>query len=98
QNAIAHGFEPPEERAPKPRRGTLVLLAASSGANVTLSVEDDGAGIDPAKVRAVAVARGVVQEAEAETMRDEELVALLFRSGFSTEDEVDQLSGRGIGL
>jgi chemotaxis protein histidine kinase CheA len=98
QNAIAHGLENPEERSQKGPRGTIALRAASQGGSVLLTVEDDGGGIDPEKVRAAAVARGIVGDAEANSMREDDLVRLLFRPGFSTKDEVGQLSGRGIGL
>lgn len=98
QNAVAHGLEPPDRRAPKPRRGLLELGAASSGAGVSLRVCDDGAGIDPEAVRRAALARNVITEADAQALGEQELVQLLFRPGFSTTDVVDELSGRGIGL
>jgi chemotaxis protein histidine kinase CheA/ActR/RegA family two-component response regulator len=98
QNSVAHGLESPEQRAPKPRRCLLELAAVSSGAGVSLTVRDDGAGIDPNAVRRAALTRGVISELEAETLSDEQVVQLVFRPGFSTTDDINELSGRGIGL
>jgi chemotaxis protein histidine kinase CheA len=97
QNAVAHGVAEPNGGS-EGRAGTLLLSAASSGADVLLTVADDGDGIDPVRLREVAVARGIVSEEEARSLRDEEAVQLVFRPGFSTRDDVGHLAGRGVGL
>lgn len=97
QNAVAHGVAEPNGGG-EARAGTLLLSAASSGADVLLTVADDGDGIDPMRLREAAVARGVVSEEDARSLRDEEALQLVFRPGFSTRHDVGQLSGRGIGL
>ena len=98
RNAIAHGIEPTEERVAvgKPRAGRIVLSGQQQGDGVVIRVSDDGAGIDPRRIREAAVKRGLVSEAAA--MSEEEAVELIFRPGFSTRDEVDGLAGRGVGM
>lgn len=101
RNSVDHGIETPAEREAngKPRRATLTLGARQvSGAEVEISVRDDGRGIDPGRVRATAIARGVTSETEAHAMTDEQVLWLLFRPGFSTRQETSLLSGRGVGL
>ncbi|MCB0218476.1 MAG: chemotaxis protein CheA [Chrysiogenetes bacterium] len=98
RNSIDHGIETPEARvaAGKPEEGTLVLRAYPEGNHVVIEVADDGAGIDPEKVRAKAIERGVISP-DAE-MSKEELVDLIYSAGFSTKDEASELSGRGVGM
>jgi two-component system chemotaxis sensor kinase CheA len=98
RNSIDHGIEPLEERtrSGKPARGTVRLSAAYAGANVVISVEDDGAGIDAAAVRLRAVQRGLI--AEGDQLSERELFALMFLPGFSTSEKVTKISGRGVGL
>jgi two-component system chemotaxis sensor kinase CheA len=100
RNAVDHAIEPPEvrARAGKPPAGRVRLAAEQKGRHVRIVVEDDGAGIDGARVREVAVARGVVPAASAGALGDRELTSLLFLPGFSTAREVTALSGRGVGL
>ena len=98
RNAVDHGIEAPRDRAAlgKPREGTITVNAWQSGSYVV--VEDDGGGIDVEEVRRVALARGVVDAATAAALAPRELLALLFRPGFSTRAEVTGTSGRGVGL
>jgi len=98
RNAADHGIEPPEARtaAGKPAEGTIRLRAFHRAGRVVLEVEDDGAGIDPERVRRKAVERGLI--APDTPMSDEQLRMLVFEPGFSTRDEVSDLSGRGVGM
>ena len=100
RNAVDHGIEPPEEReaAGKPREGTIELDAARQRDHVTITVSDDGGGIDPDAMRRKAIEEGVVPKAEAESMRDDEAYDLVFHPGFSTAGEVTDVSGRGVGM
>jgi two-component system chemotaxis sensor kinase CheA len=98
RNSIDHGIEPPEERQAqgKPTQGQITFSARHSGGNVLITISDDGRGIDPEAVRAKAVAKGVIS-AEAE-LSDKELVNLIFEPGFSTSEEISDISGRGVGM
>ena len=100
RNALDHGLEAPEARARagKPRRGSVVVAAAQREGVLLVEVADDGAGIDPARVRARALERGLLSAEEAERADDREVLDLVFRSGFSTAARVTGLSGRGVGL
>ena len=98
RNAIDHGVESAEERrtAGKPEQGRIALWASQKGNHVVIEVRDDGRGIDTAQVRRKAVEKGLVP-ADAEMGR-EEIFDLLFQPGFSTRDQVSDLSGRGVGM
>jgi two-component system, chemotaxis family, sensor kinase CheA len=98
RNCLDHGLEPPEERlaAGKPRQGTLRLCAEQRGDRVWVVVTDDGRGLDAARIRAKAVAKGLL--AADATPSEQELFQMIFLPGFSTADKVSQLSGRGVGL
>ncbi|HNX49607.1 MAG TPA: response regulator [Thermoanaerobaculaceae bacterium] len=100
RNAVDHGIEPTaaREHAGKPRVGRLHIMARSAGQRVRLSIADDGAGVDPARVAEAAVAAGLVDAPRVAAMSREEVLRLLFAPGFSTRDEVSEVSGRGIGL
>ncbi len=100
RNAVDHGIEPPAQReaAGKPPRATLRVAAARRLGQVRVRVSDDGAGIDPARVLARAVERGLLTEAQAARMGEEEAHGLLFRPGFSTARTITETSGRGVGL
>lgn len=100
RNAIDHGIESPRQRLSlqKPEQGKLYLRARHEGNHVFIEVEDDGAGIKPGKVRARAVASGLLGMLEAEQLSDEETIMLIFESGFSTAETVTDISGRGVGL
>ncbi|MFI5245762.1 MAG: chemotaxis protein CheA, partial [Gemmatimonadales bacterium] len=99
RNAIGHGIESPEARAAagKPRAGRVVLSAARDRAAVQIRVSDDGRGIERARVLDRARALGLVDEGTRE-IGDDALFRLVARPGFSTADEVSELSGRGVGI
>jgi two-component system chemotaxis sensor kinase CheA len=98
RNAIDHGIEPPAERvrAGKPEQGRVSVRATPRDANIEISVEDDGGGIDLAAVRATAIASGLLDAAS--TIDDAALSILVFEPGLSTRANVTQLSGRGVGM
>lgn len=98
RNAVDHGLETPEERftAGKPEEGTLTLRFVQENDQILVSCSDDGAGIDTDKIRRVAGEKGLI--AEHTMLSDAELQRLILVPGFSTSDEVSQLSGRGIGM
>ncbi|KKO54211.1 chemotaxis protein CheA [Paenibacillus sp. DMB20] len=100
RNAVDHGIETPEIRSAsgKPRNGSLVIRAAHEDNQVVIYVRDDGAGIDPAKMRASAVSKGMLTQEEAELLSDREAVGLIFHPGFSTARVVSDVSGRGVGM
>lgn len=100
RNSLDHGIESAEERIKKgkPETGTVMLRARHEGNNVYIEVEDDGAGIDADKVLAKAVEKGMLTSKDAEQMGLEEAVEFLFSPGFSTANEVTDVSGRGVGL
>nr|WP_322711352.1 response regulator [Nostoc sp. ChiSLP03a]MDZ8212566.1 response regulator [Nostoc sp. ChiSLP03a] len=99
-NAIAHGIETPEERqtAGKPPAGIITIRAFHQGNQTIISVGDDGAGIDSAKVKTKAVKIGMITEAQAKAMSRLEVYDLLFQSGFTIKDQADEISGRGVGM
>ncbi|MEH1890386.1 MAG: response regulator [Nostoc sp.] len=99
-NAIAHGIETPEERqaAGKLPVGIITIRAFHQGNQTIISVGDDGAGIDSAKVKAKAVKIGMITEAQAKAMSRLEVYDLLFQSGFTIKDQADEISGRGVGM
>jgi two-component system chemotaxis sensor kinase CheA len=100
RNAVDHGIEPPEkrERAGKDREGTIELRASRERDHVTVTVEDDGRGLDVDELRRKAAEKGVRSEAELDSMEDSEVYDLVFHPGFSTADEVTDVSGRGVGM
>ncbi len=100
RNAIDHGLETREERVEygKNPRGTMRLSAAREGERVVLRVQDDGRGLTPALLRAVAVRRGVLDEASAASLSDAAAVDLIFQAGFTSREAVTDVSGRGVGL
>ena len=100
RNALDHGVEPPEDRLKqnKPEAGTLHIRAAHKGGAVTIEIEDDGRGMDPAVLRAHALRKGVITQAEAERLSDRDALELVFRPGFSTAAAVTDISGRGVGM
>ncbi len=98
RNAIDHGLETPAERRAegKPEKGHIALSAAQKGNHVVIEVRDDGRGIDPEYVRRKAIQRGLVGENQ--ELSHDEIRELLFMPGFSTRDEVSNMSGRGVGM
>lgn len=99
-NAVDHGIERPEERVArgKPAKGTIRLTAHHEGNNVVIEIRDDGSGMDPAKIKATALRRGVIDKDEAEMLKDEDALYLTLRQGFSTSEIVTDISGRGVGM
>jgi two-component system, chemotaxis family, sensor kinase CheA len=100
RNAVSHGIESAEERVRngKPARGTIQLTSYHHGNQVIVEITDDGAGIDVEKVKSKAVEKGLLSEEEADRLGESEILALVFRPGFSTADEITEISGRGVGL
>jgi two-component system chemotaxis sensor kinase CheA len=100
RNAIGHGIESPQERksADKPATGTILLSVEQRGNEVIIRVSDDGRGIDISKIRQKAVHLGIITESESNARSDEDMLAYIFHSGFSTTDSVTTLSGRGLGM
>lgn len=98
RNAIDHGVEPPEERGDKPAEATVRLSAESSGASVTIAIEDDGRGLSAEGIRAAAVERGLLSADAAAALSDERVHALIFEPGLSTSRGISEISGRGVGL
>ncbi|HMW87200.1 MAG TPA: Hpt domain-containing protein [Nitrospira sp.] len=100
RNAVYHGIEPAAVRRVqgKPETGTIYLHAAHRGNSVLIEVEDDGAGLDIAKIKAKAVKLGLVRQDVAETLPESEVIKFIFLPGFSTADAVGDQAGRGVGM
>jgi two-component system chemotaxis sensor kinase CheA len=100
RNAVDHGIESPEEReaSGKARGGRVVLSAEQEGDHILLSISDDGKGMDPAVLRAIAVKRGVMDKDAADRLSDTDCYNLIFAPGFSTKTEISDVSGRGVGM
>jgi two-component system chemotaxis sensor kinase CheA len=100
RNAVDHGLETEEERRAtgKSATGKVWLRAAHKGNSVVIEVEDDGRGIDPDKMRAKGVEKGIITEEEAQSMDDHQAIDLIFAPGFSTAEKVTDISGRGVGM
>lgn len=100
RNSLDHGLETPEERvaAGKPALGRLTIVAHQEGDSILLDIMDDGRGIDPARIRAKALEKGLIDAASAAAMGDQEAIQLIFAAGFSTADAISDLSGRGVGM
>lgn len=100
RNAVDHGIESPEDRknAGKPENGTIKLFARREKNHVEIVVEDDGKGIDPVKMRQIAVKKGIRTEEEVSKMDDYEAQLLIFAPGFSSAEKITDVSGRGVGM
>ena len=100
RNSLDHGIERREDRRAvgKPEKGILKISAYQEGSGVIIEVSDDGAGIDPERVKQKAVERGILTEEEASVMTDEEAVQLVLIPGFSMAKAVTDISGRGVGM
>ena len=100
RNAVDHGVEMPQQRqaAGKPAKATVVLRAFHQAGKVNISISDDGAGIDAARLKQKPVANGQLSPEQARTMSDREALGLIFRPGFSTAEKVTDVSGRGVGM
>jgi two-component system chemotaxis sensor kinase CheA len=100
RNAVDHGLEDEQERvqAGKKPKGHVWLRAYHKGNSVAIEVEDDGRGIDPEKLKQVAIRKGVITPDEANSMDDREALDLIFAPGFSSAEKVTDISGRGVGM
>ncbi|QDE31915.1 chemotaxis protein CheA [Shewanella polaris] len=100
RNSVDHGIEMPitREASGKSRTGTITLSASQEGDHILLKIEDDGAGMDPEKLKQIAISRGVLDEDAASRMTDNEAYNLIFAPGFSTKVEISDISGRGVGM
>lgn len=98
RNSIDHGIESPEERvrAGKSPKGTILFKAFYAGANVIIEISDDGKGIDSNIILQKAISKGVVEEGT--QMDEKDILSLIFMSGFTTREEVTDVSGRGVGM
>jgi two-component system chemotaxis sensor kinase CheA len=100
RNAVDHGIETPEERQKNGKlpAGTIILEARHEGSCVIISVEDDGKGLDPEVIKEKALSKNLISPEEIEKMSSEEIINLIFKSGFSTASEITDVSGRGVGM
>jgi two-component system, chemotaxis family, sensor kinase CheA len=101
RNSIVHGVEAPDfrERSGKPAVGTIKVGFRGEGPNgFRLIIEDDGAGISLRKIREAAISRGILTSEDAARLESKQLLSLLFRSGFSTQEVTDEDAGRGVGM
>lgn len=100
RNSADHGLEAPDIRAAagKPETGTIRLSACHEGGAIIIRISDDGAGIDPAKIRAKAIEKGLVAAPDATAMSEAQILRFIFAPGFSTAAKVTNLSGRGVGM
>jgi chemosensory pili system protein ChpA (sensor histidine kinase/response regulator) len=99
-NAMTHGIETPEVRikAGKNPKGKIQIKAFHQGNQTIISVSDDGAGIDPERIRQKVIEKGLVSPSEAQKLSKIDLYDFLFHAGFSTKDQADELAGRGVGM
>lgn len=100
RNSVDHGIEAPSVRrdAGKPEEGCLRLYAFHEGGQVIIEISDDGAGLNPEKIKAKACQKNLITREQAERMPDHEVGELIFLPGFSTADKVSNVSGRGVGM
>ncbi len=100
RNSVDHGIEPPEVRRQrgKPAEGRLFLRAFHEGGQVNIEIADDGAGIEPEKLKRKALERGLISQEQAARMAEREALNLIFLPGFSTAAKVSNISGRGVGM
>lgn len=100
RNSVDHGIEMPAERekSGKSRQGCITLSASQEGDHIRLKIEDDGAGMNPEKLKNIAIDRGVLDADAAARLSDSEAYNLIFAPGFSTKQEISDISGRGVGM
>lgn len=100
RNSVDHGIEMPDvrQKAGKNRTGTVKLAAAQAGDHILLTIHDDGAGMDPEKLKGIAIKRGILDTDAAARMSDTEAFNLIFAPGFSTKEQISDISGRGVGM
>ncbi|MEX1221953.1 MAG: chemotaxis protein CheA [Idiomarina sp.] len=100
RNAVDHGIEMPADREKnkKPRTGTVLLSASQEGDHILLSIKDDGAGMDAEKLKNIAIGKGILDTDSAARMSNEDAYNLIFAPGFSTKEQISDISGRGVGM
>ncbi|MEX3073698.1 chemotaxis protein CheW [Vibrio alginolyticus] len=100
RNSVDHGIEMPDDRvqAGKSRTGKVILSASQEGDHIELAIVDDGGGMDPNKLRGIAVKRGMMDEDAAARLTDKECFNLIFAPGFSSKEKISDISGRGVGM
>jgi two-component system chemotaxis sensor kinase CheA len=100
RNAIDHGIETPDirKKTGKPLKGMLRIIAFHQENHVILTIEDDGRGIDLRKVKQAAVKKQIITSQDAENLTEQEVINLIFHTGFSTSQTVNDISGRGVGM
>lgn len=100
RNSVDHGIEMPDDResSGKTRMGTVRLSASQEGDHILLTIEDDGKGMDPEKLKQIAIDKGVLDADAAGRLSDTEAYNLIFAPGFSTKEEISEISGRGVGM
>ncbi|ELI0635705.1 chemotaxis protein CheA [Vibrio harveyi] len=100
RNSVDHGIEMPDDRAKagKSRTGKVILSASQEGDHIELAIVDDGGGMDPNKLRGIAVKRGMMDEDAAARLSDKECFNLIFAPGFSSKEKISDISGRGVGM
>jgi len=100
RNSVDHGIEMPDDRVKsgKPKAGTVILAAEQEGDHILLSIEDDGKGMDPDVLRKIAVKKGLMDESAASRLDERDCFNLIFMPGFSSKDEISDISGRGVGM
>ncbi|MFK3863484.1 chemotaxis protein CheA [Pseudoalteromonas rhizosphaerae] len=100
RNSVDHGIEMPDvrEAAGKARTGTVTLSASQEGDHILLTIRDDGAGMDPEKLKKIAINKGVLDHEQAARLSDTEAYNLIFAPGFSTKEQISDISGRGVGM
>lgn len=100
RNSVDHGIEMPDDRvkAGKSRTGKVILSASQEGDHIELAIVDDGNGMDPDKLRGIAVKRGLMDSEAASRLTDKECFNLIFAPGFSSKEQISDISGRGVGM
>lgn len=100
RNSLDHGIEMPDVRrkAGKPEKGTIILKASYESGQVIIEIQDDGKGLDPEKIAGKALEKGLYSQDELDGMTDKEKYSLIMLPGFSTADQVTDISGRGVGM
>ncbi|WP_010256730.1 hybrid sensor histidine kinase/response regulator [Treponema primitia] len=100
RNSVDHGIEPPEDRvaAGKDEAGQLIINCARESGNMKITISDDGRGIDLEAIRKKAVSQGLVSADVAASLGQEDLTGFIFQSGFTTSEEINNISGRGVGM
>jgi len=100
RNCIAHGIEQPDARKQlgKDPQGTVTLKASNENDGVVIEIMDDGSGVNIERVRQRGIQRGLITSEQAATLSDEEITMLIFEPGFSTNEQINAISGRGVGM